>query len=140
MWCLSRDSINARIISMRLDLELVRRNLYNTRARAAAAIVDGLVFVNGVPAIKNSMNVDADDEITARSLPFESGRGALKLVHALDVFGVDVRGLTALDVGASTGGFTEVLLNRGAARIIAVDVGHDQMIAELRNDPRVEPE
>ena len=122
---------------MRLDVALVQRNLYSTRARAVAAIKGGLVSVNGMVAKKPSQDVADVDAIVAGDLPYATGRGSLKLVHALDVFGVNPSGMVCLDVGASTGGFTEVLLKRGAARVYAVDVGTNQLVAELRNDVRV---
>ena len=122
---------------MRLDVELVNRNLYLTRAKAVAAIRAGLVFVNGNVAKKPSQLVGAQDAIDAGPLPYSSGRGSLKLVHALEYFGIDPFGMACLDVGASTGGFTEVLLKRGAARVYVVDVGTNQLIPELRDDVRV---
>lgn len=122
---------------MRLDQALVQRGLYSTRARAVAAIKSGLVTVNGVPAKKPSQDVNVADLLIGGDLPYSSGRGSLKLAHALDFFGVNPGGMACLDVGASTGGFTEVLLSRGAARIYAVDVGTGQLIPELRADARV---
>lgn len=122
---------------MRLDSELVQRNMYPSRAKAVAAIGAGLVKVNGVVAKKPCQSVSEADNITAGALAYVSGRGSLKLVHALDVFGVNPGGKVCLDVGASTGGFTEVLLNRGAARVYAVDVGTNQLVPELRNNPNV---
>ena len=122
---------------MRLDSELVSRGVYPTRAKAVAAIKAGLVLVNGVVAQKQSQNVSESDDIIGGALPYMSGRGSLKLAHALDVFCVNPAGLRCLDVGASTGGFTEVLLSRGAASVIAVDVGSNQLIDEIKNDARV---
>ncbi|MDL2295400.1 TlyA family RNA methyltransferase [Lachnospiraceae bacterium OttesenSCG-928-E19] len=122
---------------MRLDTALVHRNLYPTRAKAAAAIKGGLVSINGKIANKSSTDVDDNDHIDATPLPYISGRGGLKLAHALDEFKIDPTGMRCLDIGSSTGGFTEVLLNRGATRVIAVEVGTAQMIDELKNDPRV---
>lgn len=122
---------------MRLDSELVSRGVYPTRAKAVAAIKAGLVLVNGVVAKKQSQNVSESDDIVGGALPYMSGRGSLKLAHALDVFGVNPTGLRCLDVGASTGGFTEILLSRGAANVIAVDVGSNQLIDEIKNDARV---
>ena len=122
---------------MRLDQVLVQRNLYSTRARAVAAIKAGLVVVNGVVAKKPSQDVMDSDVIVAGDLPYSAGRGSLKLVRALDVFGINPMGMVCLDVGASTGGFTEVLLKRGATRVYAVDVGTNQLVDELRNDARV---
>lgn len=124
-------------MGMRLDVELVNRKLYSTRAKAVAGIRAGLVSVNGVVAKKPSQLVGADDEISAGELPYSSGRGSLKLIRALDYFNINPSGLACLDVGASTGGFTEVLLKRGAVRVWAVDVGTNQLIPELRDDVRV---
>ena len=122
---------------MRLDVLLIQRNLYASRAKAVAAIGAGLVMVNGVVAKKPSQSVQEDDVIVALDLPYSAGRGSLKLMHALDFFGVNPDGKICLDVGASTGGFTEVLLSRGASRVYAVDVGTNQLAAELRKNPRV---
>lgn len=122
----------------RLDVLLVERGMLPTRARARDAIVRGLVTVGGAPAAKAGQTVAADAEIavTGEPAPYVS-RGGLKLAHALDAFAIDPDGLVALDLGASTGGFTDVLLRRGAARVIAVDVGHGQLHASLRDDARV---
>ena len=122
---------------MRLDVELVNRNLYPSRAKAVAGIEAGLVVVNGVVAKKPSQAVQETDVIDAGNLPYSVGRGSLKLAHALDFFNVNPNGLFCLDVGASTGGFTDVLLKRGATRVYAVDVGTNQLADELRNNPRV---
>lgn len=122
---------------MRLDLALVQRNLYSTRARAVAAIKAGLVSVNGVPAKKPSQDVVDADVLMGGALPYSSGRGSLKLERALEYFNINPENMVCLDVGASTGGFTEVLLNHGAARVYAVDVGTNQLIPELRENPRV---
>ncbi len=122
----------------RLDLSLVERGLAPTRERARALILAGQVLVNGRPARKAGEAVRADDTI-ALAVPDHPyvGRGGVKLAHALETFGVAVRGRTALDIGASTGGFTDVLLRRGAARVVALDVGHGQLDWTLRTDPRV---
>ena len=122
---------------MRLDQELVIRNIYPTRAKAVAAIKGGLVLVNGRVAQKPSQQVVIDDEIYGGNLPYVSGRGSLKLECALEFFKVNPTGYICLDVGASTGGFTEVLLNHGAKKVFAVDVGTGQLISDLRNDVRV---
>ena len=122
---------------MRLDQALVRRNLYSTRARAVAAIKAGLVTVNGAPAKKPSQDVQDEDVLIGGALPYSSGRGSLKLSYALKYFNVNPENMVCLDVGASTGGFTEVLLNNGAARVYAVDVGTNQLIPELRENSRV---
>lgn len=122
---------------MRLDSELVSREFYTTRARAVAAINAGLVTVNGVPAKKPSQKIGEADVIEAGALPYLSGRGSLKLAAALDAFEINPRGMICLDIGASTGGFTEVLLARGAQKVIAIEVGTAQMVPELRTDTRV---
>lgn len=122
----------------RLDLMLVERGLAPTRARAQGAIRAGHVRVGGKPAAKPADLVDeaADIELTAPEHPYVS-RGALKLLHALDNFSLDPSGLSCLDLGASTGGFTQVLLERGAARVVAVDVGHGQLAPEIAGNARV---
>lgn len=122
---------------MRLDRKLVILQLYPTRAKAVAAIKSGLVLVNGASATKPSQDVSDSDNIVAGDLPYSTGRGSLKLAAALDAFDVNPSGLVCLDVGASTGGFTEVLLNRGASCVIAVDVGSNQLISGIKNDSRV---
>ena len=124
---------------MRLDLALVQRGLCNSRVRAKTALQAGLVTINGITEQKPSRDVSERDELALRedaSLRYVS-RGAQKLLHALDYFGVEVTGLRCLDVGASTGGFTQVLLERGAAQVVAVDVGTSQLAQVLRDDPRV---
>jgi 23S rRNA (cytidine1920-2'-O)/16S rRNA (cytidine1409-2'-O)-methyltransferase len=122
----------------RLDALLVARGLVTSRERARAMILAGQVRVNGAVVSKAGHAVDDDAAVTLvePDHPYV-GRGGVKLAHALDVFGVDVAGRLALDVGASTGGFTDVLLRRGAARVAAVDVGHGQLDWTIRNDPRV---
>ncbi len=123
--------------SRRLDVELVRRGLVASRAQARAAIEAGQVRVDGVLAKRSSDTVRPDARIEAAPAHPWVSRGGVKLAHALDVFGVDPSGRVCLDVGASTGGFTDVLLARGARHVTAVDVGHDQLHARLRADPRV---
>ena len=122
----------------RLDLELVTRGIAPTRERARALVLAGQVRVNGQPARKAGDRVGADDEIglVQPDHPYV-GRGGLKLAHALDTFAIDVAGRDALDIGASTGGFTDVLLQRGVRSVVALDVGHGQLDWKLRNDPRV---
>jgi 23S rRNA (cytidine1920-2'-O)/16S rRNA (cytidine1409-2'-O)-methyltransferase len=122
----------------RLDVLLVERGLAASRERARALVLAGDVRVNGQPAGKAGMPVPQDAEITlvGRDHPYV-GRGGLKLAHALDAFSIDVAGWTALDIGASTGGFTDVLLRRGAAHVVAIDVGHGQLDWKIRSDPRV---
>lgn len=122
----------------RLDLLLVARGLAPTREKAQAMILAGLVSVEGRRAEKAGEGVpeDAEVEVAGPPHPYVS-RGGVKLAHALDHFGLDPAGRTCLDVGASTGGFTDCLLQRGAARVYAVDVGYGQLDARLRADPRV---
>jgi 23S rRNA (cytidine1920-2'-O)/16S rRNA (cytidine1409-2'-O)-methyltransferase len=122
----------------RLDVLLVARALAESRTRAEALILAGRVKVKGVERPKPGTPVgpDAVIEIEAPEHPWVS-RGGVKLAGGLDAFGVDPSGRTCLDVGASTGGFTDVLLSRGAARVYAIDVGHGQLHARLRSDPRV---
>jgi 23S rRNA (cytidine1920-2'-O)/16S rRNA (cytidine1409-2'-O)-methyltransferase len=123
---------------MRLDLALVDRGLAASRERARALIMAGQVSVDDriVAKAGTAVAATARIEITAPDHPYV-GRGGVKLAHALDAFGVDPSGKRALDVGASTGGFTDVLLRRGAANVIALDVGRGQLDWRLRNDPRV---
>jgi 23S rRNA (cytidine1920-2'-O)/16S rRNA (cytidine1409-2'-O)-methyltransferase len=125
-------------VKTRLDVLLVARGLVATRERARALILAGDVRVNGQPATKAGTAVadDARVDLRAPDHPWV-GRGGLKLAHALEVFGLDVRGFAALDLGASTGGFTDVLLANGAARVVALDVGEGQLDWRLRTDPRV---
>lgn len=121
----------------RIDLLLVERGLFDSRARARAAIEAGLVTVNGRTVAKPSEAVEADAEITAQAAHPWVGRGGLKLDHALTLWPVAVEGRSVVDVGASTGGFTQVCLTRGAARVYAVDVGTGQLHATVAGDPRV---
>ena len=125
-------------MKVRLDQLVVDRGLAPSRERARALILAGQVTVGGQPAGKAGMAVpdDADVALLTPDHPYV-GRGGLKLAHALDTFHIDVTGRQALDIGASTGGFTDVLLQRGAARVVALDVGHGQIDWSLRNDPRV---
>jgi 23S rRNA (cytidine1920-2'-O)/16S rRNA (cytidine1409-2'-O)-methyltransferase len=128
----------AKQLKVRLDVLLVDRGLAASRERAAALVLSGVVMVNGHPAQKAGTAVPEDAEIALKEPdhPYV-GRGGIKLAHALDTFGIAVAGREALDIGASTGGFTDVLLKRGASRVIALDVGHGQLDWGLRNDPRV---
>lgn len=123
---------------IRIDKLLVERGLAPSRERAEAMIMAGNVLVADVPVTKPGTKVDSDAEIRVRGAasPFVS-RGGSKLDPALEQFGIDVHGLTAIDVGASTGGFTDCLLKRGVLRIYAVDVGYNQLDWKIRNDPRV---
>ncbi len=113
------------------------RGDFDSRAKARAAIEAGGVRVDGRAVLKPSEAVDETADIQAEPAHPWVGRGALKLVHALDLWDVSPDGLVALDVGASTGGFTEVLLSRGARRVYAVDVGHGQLAPRVASDPRV---
>jgi 23S rRNA (cytidine1920-2'-O)/16S rRNA (cytidine1409-2'-O)-methyltransferase len=122
----------------RADQMLVDRGLAESRAKAQALILAGLVF-SGERRIEKAGQALAEEaplEVRGREHPWVS-RGGIKLAHALDHFGWDVAGAVALDVGSSTGGFTDVLLQRGAARVFAVDVGTNQLAWKLRQDPRV---
>ena len=122
----------------RLDQLLVDRGLVESRAKAQALIMAGLVMSGDKRLDKPGHMMAADTAIEVKGAPHPwASRGGLKLVHAIDRFGLDVEGLTAIDVGASTGGFTDVLLSRGAAKVYAVDVGHGQLAWKLRQDPRV---
>jgi 23S rRNA (cytidine1920-2'-O)/16S rRNA (cytidine1409-2'-O)-methyltransferase len=122
----------------RADQLLVEQGLAESRAKAQALILAGLVSAAGRRIDKAGMSLAEDAELTVagRDHPWVS-RGGLKLAHALDHFALDPAGLVALDIGASTGGFTDVLLARGAARVHAVDVGRGQLAWKLRQDPRV---
>jgi len=121
----------------RLDQALVERALCESREKAQRAIMAGSVRVNGQVARKASESVRAEDEVTLAAPEKFVSRGGLKLEHGLDHFGLTVTGMTAVDLGASTGGFTDCLLQRGAARVYAVDVGQGQLAWKLRQDPRV---
>src|SRR5687767_10144502 len=122
----------------RLDQLVVERGLAASRERARALILAAQVTVDGKVVSKAGAQVDlqADVALVSADHPYV-GRGGLKLAHALDTFGIGVEGREALDIGASTGGFTDVLLQRGATRVVALDVGHGQLDWTLRNDPRV---
>ena len=121
----------------RADIVLVERGFFSSRARAQAAIAAGLVSVGGVAIKKASEDVAGDAPIEAEAPHPWASRGGVKLAAALDAFALDPAGLVCLDLGASTGGFTDVLLARGAASVIAVDVGHGQLDPRLAADPRV---
>lgn len=122
---------------MRIDRLLVERGLFESRARAQAALAAGLVRVDGVVVSKPAAEVAPDARIEAQDVHDFVSRGGMKLEAGLLAFGIDPAGLTALDVGASTGGFTDVLLRRGAAHVFAVDVGRDQFHASLRGRPDI---
>lgn len=123
---------------LRADQLLVDRGLAESRARAQALILAGLVFLGEKKIDKAGQQVapDAALEVRGRDHPWVS-RGGIKLAHAIDHFGIDVTDMIAIDVGSSTGGFTDVLLSKGAARVYAVDSGTNQLAWKLRNDPRV---
>jgi 23S rRNA (cytidine1920-2'-O)/16S rRNA (cytidine1409-2'-O)-methyltransferase len=122
---------------VRIDRLLVERGLFESRAKAQAAIEAGLVVANETPVTKASLELPSDAVLRAEPAhPFVS-RGGVKLAAALDHFGFDPAGLICLDVGASTGGFTQVLLARGAKRVYAVDVGRDQLHRKLRSHDEV---
>jgi 23S rRNA (cytidine1920-2'-O)/16S rRNA (cytidine1409-2'-O)-methyltransferase len=126
-----------RTAKTRADLLLVDRGLAETRERAQALIMAGVVFGPAGPIAKAGTLLADSASLEVRGrLPYVS-RGGLKLEHALDEFGLDVSGVTALDVGASTGGFTDCLIQRGVRRVYAVDVGRGQLSYKLRQDPRV---
>jgi 23S rRNA (cytidine1920-2'-O)/16S rRNA (cytidine1409-2'-O)-methyltransferase len=121
----------------RLDTLLAERGLYESRSRAAAAVIAGDVSVGGRPATKpGEMVADEADVAVAEAPPYVS-RGGVKLANALDAFGIDPAGRRALDVGAATGGFTDVLLQRGAVSVTALDVAYGELHWRLRNDERV---
>jgi 23S rRNA (cytidine1920-2'-O)/16S rRNA (cytidine1409-2'-O)-methyltransferase len=123
---------------IRLDILVADRGLAASRARARDAILRGHVKVDGLTVTKPSLNVPPESEITLDDPAADYvSRAGLKLEAALDAFKIDVTGRTALDVGASTGGFTEVLLRRGAAHVVAIDVGHGQIHPRIEADPRV---
>jgi 23S rRNA (cytidine1920-2'-O)/16S rRNA (cytidine1409-2'-O)-methyltransferase len=121
----------------RADIVLVERGFFSSRARAQAAIAAGLVSVGGVALKKASEEVAGDAPIEAEAAHPWASRGGVKLAAALDAFALDPAGLLCLDIGASTGGFTDVLIARGAAKVVAVDVGHGQLDPRLAADPRV---
>ena len=122
----------------RLDVVLVERGLAETRSKAQSLIMARRVTVNGLYVDKAGAGVGGEDEVAVVTLEHPwVGRGGMKLAHALSEFGIDVRGKVCADVGASTGGFTDVMLKNGAARVYAIDVGYGQLDVSLRNDPRV---
>lgn len=121
----------------RLDRLMVFRGLAESRERAQALILAGVVAVDGQPARRAAMPVDGEAEIAVKERRPYVSRGGLKLEQALDHFAIDPSGLVIADVGASTGGFTDCLLQRGAARVYAIDVGYGQLDYKLRQDPRV---
>jgi len=136
--CNGVDRKDGGMARVRADVALVERGLAESRAKAQALILAGLVYTDTkrIDKAGDLLAEDAPLAVKGQDHPWVS-RGGLKLVKGLDVFGIDPTGLTAVDVGASTGGFTDVLLTRGAARVYAVDVGHGQLAWKLRTDSRV---
>jgi 23S rRNA (cytidine1920-2'-O)/16S rRNA (cytidine1409-2'-O)-methyltransferase len=126
-----------RVGKRRLDTLLAERGLYESRSRAAAAVIAGDVRVGGRPATKPGELVADEAELAVAEPPPYVSRGGVKLANALDAFGIDPAGRRALYVGASTGGFTDVLLQRGASSVIALDVAYGELHWKLRNDDRV---
>jgi 23S rRNA (cytidine1920-2'-O)/16S rRNA (cytidine1409-2'-O)-methyltransferase len=122
---------------IRLDQALVERGLCESREKAKRAIMAGTVKINGQPARKPSDTVTLEDALALEAPETFVSRGGYKLEHAFEYFGLDVAGLTVVDLGASTGGFTDCLLQRGAAKVFAVDVGQGQLAWKLRHDRRV---
>ncbi|WP_374007566.1 TlyA family RNA methyltransferase [Leifsonia sp. LS-T14] len=121
----------------RLDVALAERGLARSRSHAATVIAEGLVTVDGRPALRASQKVSDTQDVQVAGADHYVSRGAHKLIAALDAFGVDPAGRVALDAGASTGGFSQVLLERGATRVIAVDVGHGQLSPALASEERL---
>jgi len=122
----------------RLDVALAELGLARSRSHAAAVIAEGLVTVDGRPAVRASLKVSEGQDIRVAGADHYVSRGAHKLIAALDAFAIDPAGRVALDAGASTGGFSQVLLERGAARVIAVDVGHGQLSPALAGEELLE--
>jgi 23S rRNA (cytidine1920-2'-O)/16S rRNA (cytidine1409-2'-O)-methyltransferase len=125
------------VATKRLDALMAERGLFESRSRAAAAVMAGAVRIGGEPARKPGQMVRDDAEISVERGPEFVSRGGTKLANALDALGIDVAGRRALDVGASTGGFTDVLLQRGAEAVVALDVAYGELHWRLRQDPRV---
>jgi 23S rRNA (cytidine1920-2'-O)/16S rRNA (cytidine1409-2'-O)-methyltransferase len=125
-------------VKERLDINLVSRGMTDSRERARALIMAGDVLVDGTPVTKAGALVEKEARVELRGgeMPYVS-RGGLKLEAALEHFGIDVRGVIAMDIGSSTGGFTDCLLKRGAAKVYCIDVGYGQLSWSLRSDPRV---
>lgn len=134
---IARAGADLFMASARLDAAIVARGLARSRTAAAKLIADGRVTVDGAGVVKASAQVADSSEIVVALPDHYVSRGAHKLIGALDAFGIDPRGQLALDIGASTGGFTQVLLERGARHVLAVDVGHGQLAVPVKGDPRV---
>lgn len=125
-------------VKQRLDVALVERGLIPTRAKAQSLVMARRILVNGRHVDKPGAQVAEDDELAIEALEHPwVGRGGMKLAGALETFAIDVSGLVCADIGASTGGFTDVLLKRGATKVYAIDVGYGQLDQSLRDDPRV---
>jgi 23S rRNA (cytidine1920-2'-O)/16S rRNA (cytidine1409-2'-O)-methyltransferase len=124
-------------MKQRLDAALAARGLCDSREQAKRLILAGEVLVNGRPAAKAGTGVNDDDVLKVKEKPRYVSRGGFKMEGALKEFGIDVSGLICMDAGASTGGFTDCLLQHGAAKVYAFDVGTNQLVWKLRNDPRV---
>jgi 23S rRNA (cytidine1920-2'-O)/16S rRNA (cytidine1409-2'-O)-methyltransferase len=125
-------------VKQRLDVALVERGLVETRSKAQSLIMARRILVNGQYVDKAGANVGADDELKVEELEHPwVGRGGMKLAHALREFGISVEGLVCADIGASTGGFTDVMLKSGARKVYAIDAGYGQLDVSLRNDERV---
>jgi len=129
--------MSARAKKARLDMVLVDRGFFSSREQAQRAIMAGEVRVGEALHDNASTKIEMDAPITIDSSPAYVGRGGLKLEGALRHFGISVEGITALDIGASTGGFTDCLLQHGAKKVYAIDVGHGQLAWKIRSDPRV---
>jgi 23S rRNA (cytidine1920-2'-O)/16S rRNA (cytidine1409-2'-O)-methyltransferase len=127
----------ANATKLRLDQLLVERGLADSREKARALIIAGAVLIDGQRSDKPGRSVASDSQVSVTARPPYVSRGGLKLAAALDHFSIEVAGKVCLDVGSSTGGFTDCLLQRGAARVWAIDVGHGQLDWRLRNDARV---
>lgn len=122
----------------RIDLILLEKKIAITRSKAQAMIMDGKIFINNIKVLKNSEMYNSDVEVISKNLhPDWVSRGAIKLLHALDYFNIDVTDLKCLDLGASTGGFTEVLLSKNASKIYSVDVGTNQLHEKLKNNAKI---
>lgn len=122
---------------LRLDQLLVQRGFYESREKAQRALMAGMVVIQGIDRLKPGMLVAADTPLHIAGNEKYVGRGGLKLEAALDAFAIAVSGKVCLDIGASTGGFTDCLLQRGAAKVHAIDVGHSQLAWKIRSDSRV---
>ena len=124
-------------MKMRLDRLLVERGFVETRSKALGMILSGRVLVHGAPVTKAGTPIEEDADICLKESPKYVSRAGGKLEAALDAFGIDVKGRIAIDIGASTGGFVDLMLQRGASKVYAVDVGHGQLDWKLRSDRRV---